>query len=44
MCHSPEEPASKTYVTFSDADTASDDFMVEWLVLSARTAPLPKKR
>ena len=44
MRHSPEEPESKTYVTFSDADTASDDFMVEWLVLAARTAPQRKKR
>jgi TfoX/Sxy family transcriptional regulator of competence genes len=43
MRHSPEEPASKSYVTFSDADTADDDFMVQWLVRAARTAP-PKKR
>jgi len=44
MRHSPEEPASKSYITFSEADTANDDFMIEWLLLAARTAPAKKKR
>jgi TfoX/Sxy family transcriptional regulator of competence genes len=44
MRHSPDEPESKTYITFSDADTADDEFMIEWLVLAAETAPARKKR
>jgi TfoX/Sxy family transcriptional regulator of competence genes len=44
MRHSPEEPESKSYVTFSDKDTADDDFMIEWLLLAAQTAPAKKKR
>ena len=44
MRHSPEEPESKSYVTFSDADTADDDFMIDWLIVAARTAPPKKKR
>jgi hypothetical protein len=44
MRHSPDGPASKTYVTFSDADTGDDDVMVEWLLVAARTAPPRKKR
>jgi len=44
MRHSPEEPESKTYVTFSDADTADGDFMIDWLVIAARSAPPKKKR
>ena len=43
MRHSPEEPESKSYVTFSAADTADDDFMTEWLRLAAETAPARKK-
>lgn len=42
--HSPEGPSSKSYVTFSDSDTANDDFVIEWLRLAARTAPPPKRR
>ncbi len=44
MRHSPDEPESKTYITFSDADTADDEFMIEWLLLAAKTAPARKKR
>ena len=44
MRHSPEEPQSKSYITFSKADTADDDFMIEWLLLAARTVPAKKKR
>ena len=44
MRHSPEEPESRSYVTFSPADTADDEFMIEWLLLAARTAPARKKR
>ncbi|HEY0937562.1 MAG TPA: TfoX/Sxy family protein [Trebonia sp.] len=44
MRHSPEEPESKSYVTFSEADTADDEFMVKWLLLAAETAPARKKR
>jgi len=29
MRHSPEEPESKGYITFSEADTADDEFMIE---------------
>ena len=41
MRHSPEEPESKSYITFSNKDTADDDFMIEWLLLAAR---LPRPR
>ena len=44
MRHSPEEPESKSYITFSDADTGDDDLMIEWLRLAAQTAPARKKR
>ena len=44
MRHSPEEPESKSYITFSDADTADDGFLLEWLELAARTAPAKKAR
>lgn len=44
MRHSPEEPESKSYITFSEADTAADEFMIEWLLLAAETAPAKKKR
>jgi hypothetical protein len=43
MRHSPEEAESKSYITFSEADTADDDFMIEWLLLAAQTAPAKKK-
>jgi hypothetical protein len=44
MRHSPEQPESKSYITFSEADTADDDFMIEWLLLAAQSAPTKKKR
>jgi len=44
MRHSPEGPESKSYLTFSEADTADDDFMIEWLLLAAATAPVKKRR
>jgi TfoX/Sxy family transcriptional regulator of competence genes len=44
MRHSPEEPESKSYVTFSEEDVADDEFMIEWLLLAAETAPAKKKR
>ena len=47
MRHSPEAPEapeSKSYITFSEADTADDEFMIEWLLLAAETAPAKKKR
>ena len=44
MRHSPDEPESKSYITFSQADTADDEFMIEWLLLAAETAPARKKR
>jgi hypothetical protein len=44
MRHSPEQPESKSYITFSDTDTADDEYMIEWLQLAARTAPAMKKR
>ena len=44
MRHSPQAPESKSYVTFSTADTADDEFMIEWLLLSAKTAPAKRKR
>ena len=44
MRHSPEEPESKSYITISEADTADDDFMIEWLLLAVQTAPAKKKR
>ena len=44
MRHSPEEPRSKSYITFSEADTADDEFMIEWLLLAAESAPAKKKR
>lgn len=44
MRHSPEEPESKSYITFSDTDAANDEFMIEWLLLAAQTAPAKKKR
>ena len=44
MRHSPEEPASKSYITFSAADTADDEFMTGWLLRGAETAPARKKR
>ena len=44
MRHSPEEPESKSYITFSEEDTADDEFMIEWLRLAAETAPAKKKR
>ena len=44
MRHSPEEPESKSYVTFSEADVADDEFMIEWLLLAAETAPAKKRR
>jgi hypothetical protein len=43
MRHSPEEPESKSYMTFSEADTADDEFMIEWLLLAAKTAPAKKR-
>jgi hypothetical protein len=39
MRHSPEEPESKSYITFSEVDSADDEFMIEWLLLAAETAP-----
>lgn len=44
MRHSPEEPASKTYITFSAADTADDTWMVPWLLLAAESAPAKKPK
>lgn len=44
MRHAPDEPESKSYVTFSPADTADDEFIIEWLLLAAGTAPAKKKR
>ena len=44
MRHSPDEPESKSYITFSETDTADDEFMIEWLLLAAETAPARKKR
>ena len=44
MRHSAEQPESKSYVTFSEADTADDEFMGEWLLVAAETAPARKKR
>ena len=44
MRHSPEEPESKSYITFSEADTADDRFMTGWLQLAADTAPATRKR
>ena len=44
MRHSPEEAESMRYVTFSDADTADDDFMIDWLIVAGRSAPPKKKR
>ncbi len=44
MRHSPKEPESKSYVTFSDADTADDDLMIDWLIVAAWSAPPKKKR
>ena len=43
MRHAPDEPESKSYVTFSEADTADDEFMTEWLLLAAETAPVKKR-
>ncbi len=43
MRHSPEDPESKSYITFSEADTADDEFMIEWLLLAAKTAPAKKR-
>ena len=43
MRHSPEEPESKSYISFSEEDTADDEFMIEWLLLAARTAPAKKR-
>jgi TfoX/Sxy family transcriptional regulator of competence genes len=43
MRHSPEEPESKSYITFSEVDTVDDEFMIEWLLLAATTAPAKKK-
>jgi hypothetical protein len=44
MRHSPVGPASKSYIVFAERDIADDDFLVEWLVLAANTAPGPKPR
>ena len=44
MRHAPDEPASRSYVTFSDADTADDEWMTGWLALAASTAPARRKR
>jgi hypothetical protein len=44
MRHSPEAQESKSYITSSEADTADDEFMIEWLLLAAKTAPAKKKR
>jgi TfoX/Sxy family transcriptional regulator of competence genes len=44
MRHSPEQPESKSYITFSKADTTNDDFMIQWLVLAGETAPAKGKR
>ena len=44
MRHSPQEPESKSYVTFSATDTADDEFMSGWLELAARTTPTRAKR
>jgi TfoX/Sxy family transcriptional regulator of competence genes len=44
MRHAPEEPESKSYITFSENDAADDEFMVKWLMLAARTAPATKRR
>jgi hypothetical protein len=43
MRHSPERPASKSYMTFWDADTAAD-VMIGWLQLAAATAPATTRR
>jgi hypothetical protein len=39
MRHSPEAPESKSHITFSEADTADDEFMIDWLLLAAKSAP-----
>ena len=44
MRHTPDEPESKSYITFSEADTADDEFMIRWLLRAAETAPAKKKR
>ena len=44
MRHSPEEPESRSYITFSAADTADDAFLTGWLRLAAESAPARKKR
>jgi hypothetical protein len=40
--HTPDDPPSKGYITFSNVDVADDELMIEWLLLAGRTAP-PKK-
>ncbi len=42
--HAPEDPPSKSYITFSDSDVADDDLMIEWLLLAGRNAPPKKSR
>lgn len=44
MRHLPEQPASKTYVTFADDDIGNDDFLARWLTLAASTAPARRSR
>jgi len=44
MRHSPEDPESTSYITFSEVDTVDDELMIEWLLLAATTAPAKKKR
>jgi len=44
MRHGPQEPESKSYITFSEADTSDDEFMMEWLRLAADSAPAKKRR
>jgi len=44
MRHSPDRPESRSYITFSETDTGDDEFLTEWLLLAARTAPAKKPR
>lgn len=44
MRHAPDQPESKTYIVFSEADTADDRVMTEWLLVAGQTAPARPKR
>ena len=44
MRHSPDQPESRSSIAFSETDTGDDEFLTEWLLLAARTAPAKKPR